>query len=139
MATANTETDLFGVPMTPRKPRETPRPPVNDMELIERILLIASDDGFVLIGAREDVYQRAGRELVERVSPEVDATVHQLIDAKWLDVGGSHQVRYDRYTGPAQSVLVPRKSRQAAYRWRSLTRPRSWNHQAEDRSEVNGG
>lgn len=132
VATADTETDLLGVPVTPLKPREKPRPPVNDMGLIERVLRAASEDGFVLVGVREDVYRKTAGDRIERVPGDVDAAVHQLIDAKWLETGGMKTYRYDRYTGPARSVLVPRKTRQKATRWRSLTRPQSWNQQDQD-------
>lgn len=117
------ETDLFGNPVAPLKPREAPRSKVNDMELIEHVLQEASLAGYVLIGIREDVYRRTVGDEVEKVPEAVDFAVHQLIDAKWLEVGGAHQVRYDRYTGPARSVLVPRTSRQKAARWRSLADP----------------
>lgn len=126
MTVTDGQYDLFGVPVAPLKPRETPRPPVNDMELIEQVLREASSSGFVLIGIREDVYKRTTGDVVEKVPPDVDYAVHQLIEAKWLDVGGTHQVRYERYTGSARSVLVPRKSRQAAYRWSALHKP--WPH-----------
>ncbi|MBB5153026.1 hypothetical protein [Saccharopolyspora phatthalungensis] len=93
------------------------------MELIERVLREAASVGFVLVGIRELVCRRVTDDLVESVSPDVDHAVHQLIESKWLEVGGTHHVRYDRYTGSARSVLVPRKSKQAAYRWGSLAKP----------------
>lgn len=40
MAAVNVETDLLGVPVAPLKPSEKPRRPVNDMDLIERVLRI---------------------------------------------------------------------------------------------------
>lgn len=139
MTAGNVETDFDGVPVAPLKPRDKPRRPVNDMDLIERVLRMASEDGFVLVGVREDVYQKLTRDRIERVSWDVDATVHQLIDGKWLETGGMKIYRYDRYTGPGRSVLVPKRTRQTAARWRSLSRPRSWDRKAEDGSEVNGG
>ncbi|SDY71944.1 hypothetical protein SAMN05216215_103365 [Saccharopolyspora shandongensis] len=130
------ETDLFGNPIAPLKPREAPRPPVNDMELVERILREASSVGFVVVGVREDVYRRVTDDLVEKASSDVDAAVHQLIDAKWLEVGGTHTVRYDRYSGPARSVLVPRKSKQTAYRWQSLSKPEAWGSRGRGKSAA---
>ena len=92
------------------------------MDLIEDVLRMASHSGFVLVSIREDVYRRTTGDEVEKVPANVDHAVHQLIEAKWLEVGGTHQVRYDRYQGPARSVLVPRKSRQTAYRWSALAK-----------------
>jgi hypothetical protein len=117
------ETDLFGNPVEPLAPRSTPRPKVNDMELIERVLREATDPGFMVVGIREDVYRRITDDVVEKVSSDVDFAVHQLIEAKWPEIGGTHHVRYDRYTGPARSVLVPRKAKQASYRWGSVANP----------------
>ena len=114
------ETDLFGNPVAPLAPRKEPRPETNDMDLVERVLREASQVGFVVIGIREDIYRRVVDDQVERVSEPVDAAVHQLIDARWLEIGGTHHVRYDRYQGPARSVLVPTRSRRKAYRWAAL-------------------
>lgn len=118
------ETDLFGNPVAPLPKREAPRPPINDMDLIETVLQTASRIGFVLVGLREDVYKRLSSDEVEKVPEDMDVAVHQLIDAKWLEIGGTHHVRYGRYQGPARSVLVPRRSKQAAYRWEALAHPR---------------
>ncbi|GAA2349685.1 hypothetical protein GCM10009854_29220 [Saccharopolyspora halophila] len=114
------ETDLFGNPVAPLEKREQRRPEVNDMELIEKVLRAASRVGFVLVGVREDVYKRLQDDEVERVPEHIDAAVHQLIEAKWLEIGGTHHVRYDRYQGPARSVLIPTRSRRTAYRWAAL-------------------
>ena len=65
----------------------------------------------------------------------MDVAVHQLIDARWLEIGGTHHVRYGRYQGPARSVLVPRRSKQAAYRWEALTNPWKKND-IEERGRV---
>ncbi|MCI2416308.1 hypothetical protein MOQ72_02640 [Saccharopolyspora sp. K220] len=130
----NAETDLFGNPVAPLQPHKEPRPPVNDMEFVERVLSEATAAGFVLIGIREDVYRRVTGDVVEKVSVDVDACVHQLIETKWFEIGGSHQVRYDRYTGPARSVLVPRKTKQALYHWQSLHKPWSTESRTPARS-----
>lgn len=135
------ETDFDGVPVAPLTSRDKPRRPVNDMDLIERVLRMASEDGFVLIGVREDVYRKTSGDWIERVSWDVDATVHQLIDTKCLETGGTRTYRYDRYTGPGRSVLVPRRTRQMATRWRHLHRPRSWDHDTSTKQtgEVSDG
>ncbi|MER7012053.1 hypothetical protein ABT324_11575 [Saccharopolyspora sp. NPDC000359] len=115
---------MFGNPVVPLKARRSPRAVVNDMAVIEQVLRLATSPGFVLVGRfREEVYQRTTGDEVEKVTAEVDAAVHQLIESRWLEVGGTHQVRYGRYEGPARSVLVPCRSRKASYRWSALTNP----------------
>ncbi len=129
------ETDLFGNPVAPLPKREEPRPPINDMDLIEKVLRSASRIGFVLVGIREEVYKRLSNDEVEKVPEHIDVAVHQLIEARWLEIGGTHHVRYGRYQGSARSVLVPRRSKQAAYRWEALANP--WNNNdIEDRGRV---
>lgn len=120
------ETDLFGNPVAPLARVGKDDPPINDMDLIRQVLRTATNEKFVLVGANELVYRRTTGDCVERASRVEDRAVHQLIDAKWLDIGGHHTVRYDRYTGSARSVLVPRKTRAAAARWRALQRPSTW-------------
>lgn len=120
------ETDLFGNPVAPLPRTSKDDPPTNDMDFIQQVLRTATTEQFLLVGPNELVFRRTTGEYVERVSRAEDRAVHQLIDARWLQVGGNHTVRYDRYTGPARSVLVPRKTRAAASRWAALHRPRTW-------------
>ncbi len=120
------ETDLLGNPVASPAPRSEPRPTVNDMELIERVLREAASVGFVLVGIRELVCRRVTDDLVESVSPDVDHAVHQLIESKWLEVGGTHHVRYDRYTGRRGRCWCPgsrNKPRIAGARWQSRGKP----------------
>ncbi len=125
---------LFGpqepIPAPPH-PARVPRPVVNDMDLIEAVIAVARDPGYVLIGATERVYRRVPdgpgeAERVERVPVYEDAAVHQLITGHHLTIGGSHHVHYGRYEGRANSVLVPRTTARTANRWRSYQRPASW-------------
>ena len=130
------ETDLFGNPVAPLPKREEPRPPINDLDLIETVLRTASQIGFVLVGVREDVYKRLSSDEVEKVPGHIDAAVHQLIEARWLEIGGTHHVRYGRYQSAARSVLVPRRSKQAAYRWEALANPWKTNKTETERGRV---
>ena len=120
------ETDLFDNPVAPLPRTSKNDPPTNDMDFIQQVLRTAITEQFLLVGPNELVFRRTTADYVERVSRAEDRAVHQLIDATWLHVGGHHTVRYDRYTGPARSVLVPRKTRAAASRWGALQRPPNW-------------
>lgn len=120
------ETDLFGNPVASLRRADQGKSPVNDMELVEKVIRSAATEKYVLVGSGEKVFRRTTSSYVERVESEVERVVHQLIEARWFDVGGTHMVSYDRYQGPARSVLVPRKTRQAAARWANLQRPGSW-------------
>ncbi|MCA1195337.1 hypothetical protein [Saccharopolyspora sp. 6V] len=121
------ETDLFGNPVVPLPARKTPRRVVNDMEVVERVLKQASTEKFMVVGEfRQQVYRCTTGDEVEEVPAETEAVVHQLLDAGWLEIGGTHQVRYGRLTGPARSVLVPTKSRRKSERWSVLSKPAQW-------------
>lgn len=121
------ETDLFGNPVATLQRADRGKPPVNDMNLVEMVIRSAATEKFVLVGPGEKVFRRTTGSYVERVESGVECVVHQLIEARWFDVGGTHTVYYERYEGPARSVLVPRKTRQAAARWGNLQRPNTWN------------
>ena len=116
------ETDLFGNPVAPLVRTNTEDPSINDMDFIRKVLRTAATEKFVLVGQNELVFRRLSGEDVERASRAEDRAVHQLIDAKWLEVGGNHMVRYDRYSGPARSVLGPIKTRATAARSRRAAR-----------------
>jgi len=91
---------------TPRQPAET-RPATNDMDLIETVIRLAREPGYVLIGATDRVYRRrvGSNEEVERVPGYEADAVHQLLARGLLSTGGAHQVRYSRHEGSATSVL----------------------------------
>ena len=118
--------DLFGNPVASLPRGDAGKSPINDMDLVEMVIRSAATEKFVLVGTGERVFRRTTGSYVERVESGVERVVHQLIEARWFEVGGTHTVFYDRYEGPARSVLVPRKTRQAAARWSSLQRPKTW-------------
>jgi hypothetical protein len=124
------DTDLFGNPVSAPTDTRPDRPPVNDMAMVETVLRTAIQDGYALIGRRERVWlahsNGHGRLDIEPVTDEINTTVHQLIDAKWLTVGGFHQYYRGARLGPGRSVLVPRDTRQRVARWRNLHRPANW-------------
>lgn len=128
------ETDLFGNPVASLPRPSTADLPINDVELIRRVLRRAMTEQFVLVGTHERVFRRTTGEYVEPASRAEDTAVHQLIEAKWLQVGGHHTVRYDRYVGSARSVLVPRTTRATAARWGALQCPPDWNQGSTPKS-----
>lgn len=128
------ETDLFGNPVASLTRPSKADTPINDIELIRRVLRTASTEQFLLVGTHERVFRRTTDDYVEPASRAEDKAVHQLIDAKWLHVGGHHTVRYDRYIGSARSVLVPRTTRATAARWGALQRPPHWDQDATRKS-----
>ncbi len=122
-----------GVLFGPRAPVPTPRTEArarvvtNDVDLIESVIRLAREPGYVLVGATEGVYRRRAdsTDEVERV-PQYEAdAVHQLLTQKWLTAGGGHQVRYGRYAGRATSVLLTRATASRAARWSNDHRPES--------------
>lgn len=126
------DVDLFGNPVQlSTQPRKI-RPVTNDMDLIERVLHVASQDGYAVVGTAERVYRvgtsdRTGTTEVIRVSQEEANAVHQLIDNKDLVVGGQHRYRYGNFReGYGRSVLVPRGTREKVARWAALHRPTTW-------------
>ncbi|MEU5257341.1 hypothetical protein [Amycolatopsis sp. NPDC021455] len=112
--------DLFGNELTATVPVETGRPPVNDMDLIEKVLAVAENTGYVLVGSAERVYRLVANKTIE-TAPMVEAdAVHQLLDSKWLTKGGTHIYTCHGHSGPGNSVLVPKATRLKARKWRSL-------------------
>lgn len=112
--------DLFGNELTATVPVETGRPPVNDMNLIERVLQVAENTGYVLVGPAERVYRLVANKAIE-TAPLVEAdAVHQLLDSKWLTKGGTHTYTCHGHAGPGNSVLVPKATKDKARKWRSL-------------------
>ncbi len=112
---------------TPRQPAKA-QPATNDMDLIETVIRLAREPGYVLIGATDRVYRRrvGSKEEVERVPGYEADAVHQLLARGLLSTGGAHQVRYSRREGRATSVLIPRATAKTAARWSSYHRPESW-------------
>jgi hypothetical protein len=112
--------DLFGNELTTPVPVETGRPPVNDMDLIEKVLQVAENTGYVVVGPAERVYRLVANKTIE-TAPLVEAdAVHQLLDSKWLTKGGTHTYTCYGHSGPGNSVLVPKTTKNKARMWRSL-------------------
>lgn len=103
------------------------------MDLIERVLTVACQEGYALVGTAERVYrvgtsdQTGTIEIIGVSRAEADA-VHQLIDNKELVAGGQHRYRYRNYReGYGRAVLVPRSTRAKHARWSHLRRPTTWD------------
>lgn len=91
---------------------------VNDMELIERVLAVAEGQGYALVGPADRVYRReAGGEIAPAPGYEGEA-VHHLLAKRFLTRGGQHQFTCGPYAGTGESVLVPRRTKDLARRWR---------------------
>lgn len=119
--------DLFGQEVPEQPARQPNRPVINDMDLMEAVLAKAIQTGYRLVGTQERVYRCTGRpgEIEPVPRPEEDA-VHQLINQKYLEIGGTHFCTWRQYEGPARSVLVPKRTKQLAARWRARQRPTTW-------------
>jgi hypothetical protein len=112
--------DLFGNELTAAAHVETGRPPVNDMNLIEKVLQIAENSGYALVGPAERVYRIVANATIETAPADETDAVHQLLDSKWLTKGGTHTYTCYGHSGPGNSVLVPRATKEKARKWRSL-------------------
>ncbi|MET7998491.1 hypothetical protein ABZU76_47240 [Amycolatopsis sp. NPDC005232] len=112
--------DLFGNPLAEPASTTPARMPVNDMNLIEKVLRIAENVGYVLVGPSERVYRLYARLAIETTPADEAHAVHQLLDAKWLTKGGGHFYTCYGHSGPGNSVLVPRATKNKARQWRAL-------------------
>lgn len=118
------DVDLFGNEVETRDAGTdtAERVPINDMELMQTVLQTAIRSGFVLTSGgavrrcEDDAHAAA-------VPNDVDRAVHQLIDTRWLEVGGVKGVQDGRHRTTARSVLVPRSSRQRLAKWQALDTP----------------
>jgi hypothetical protein len=113
--------DLFGTALPGATGSGTAlagRRSVNDMQLIERVLGVAETQGYALVGPADRVYRRGARgEIAPAPGYEAEA-VHQLLAGKHLTRGGQHQFTCGPYSGIGESVLVPRRTKDLARRWR---------------------
>jgi hypothetical protein len=130
--TSTSDVDLFGNPVPPPPLPTKPSLATNDMDLIERVLAVACQDGYALVGTGERVYRvgssdRTGTtEIIAATREEADA-VHQLIDNKELVAGGQHRYRFRNHReSDGRAVLVPRATKAKASRWAALARPSTW-------------
>lgn len=123
--------DLLGGPDIPRPrkaPEATDQPSTDDLDLIIAVVKACKDPGYVVIGPAERVYRRTddGPNAIDKVPDYINGAVHQLIDQGLLTIGGQHLVEYHGRRGGANSVLVPRKTRDKVHHWESLARPEAW-------------
>ncbi|WP_143254644.1 hypothetical protein [Amycolatopsis azurea] len=94
--------------------------PINDMGLIERVLQVAENTGYVLVGHSERVYHLVDSKTIEAAPRFEEEAVHQLLASKWLTKGGVHVYTHHGFEGPGNSVLVPKSTRVKARQWRNL-------------------
>ncbi len=114
-------TDLFGNPLEEPVMDMPAAPPINDMNLIEKVLQVAENTGYVLVGPAERVYHQVAPKVIESAPRYEAEAVHQLLSAKWLTKGGTHIYTCHGYEGPGNSVLVPKATKAKARKWRALT------------------
>ncbi|WP_037347683.1 hypothetical protein [Amycolatopsis sp. MJM2582] len=112
--------DLFGNPVDEPVTTGPAAPPINDMTLIEKVLQVAENTGYVLVGPSERVYHLVARKTIEAAPRPEEEAVHQLLTAKWLTKGGVHVYTHHGFEGPGNSVLVPKTTKVKARQWRSL-------------------
>lgn len=96
--------------------------------LIEVVLKLAREPGYVLVGEEEVVWRRRSRtgpEVDRPGSDEVQA-VRQLLALGLLNRGGFHQVSFGRYETRGRSVLVPDSTAALSKRLSAYHRPASW-------------
>ena len=109
--------------MTPTATGHRAYQATNDIELIQTIVRLAIEPGFVLIGPAERVFcyqPDRGRALVRPVPKYEAAAVAQLLDSRPLRTGGARTVQYGEHSGTATSVLVPKATRDMLTRWEHL-------------------
>jgi hypothetical protein len=101
-------------------------PVINNMDVIEAVLNTAREHGYLLVGEQEQVWRRAGEDVLEPTTAREAAAVCQLLGAGLLTLGGWHPVT--RHGRPAQgrSALVPASSRALSRRIAGYRRPVSW-------------
>lgn len=126
--------DLFGneIPGPAQSTQDTKV--MNDMDLVESVLSLAINVGYRLVGAQEKVYRRVeGRDEEIETVPGYEADmVHNLIDQKYLTVGGHHHCRWRGFEGSGRSVLIPKKTRHWLIRLKSYKRPSAWGPPRHD-------
>lgn len=61
--------DLFGNPVDEPVTTGPAAPPINDMTLIEKVLQVAENTGYVLVGPSERVYHLVARKTIEAAPP----------------------------------------------------------------------
>ncbi len=93
-----------------------------DVELVASVVRLAQDPGYRVVERSGRVFRveptRTGA--VEEVPRYEADTVGQLLDGGLLELGGTHTISHRGTTGPARSVLVPKRTREMATRWANL-------------------
>lgn len=112
--------DLFGNPVDEPVATGPAAPPINDMDLIEKVLKVAENVGYVLVGPSERLYRLVAPKTIEAAPRFEEEAVHQLLTAQWLRKGGVHVYTHHGEEGPGNSVLVPKSTKAKARQWRSL-------------------
>ena len=95
-------TDLFGNPLEEPVMDMPAAPPINDMNLIEKVLQVAENTGYVLVGPLERVYRQVAPKVIESAPRYEAEAVHQLLSVKWLTKGGTHAYTCHGYEGPGK-------------------------------------
>lgn len=120
---------LFGDPVPVPTDQASTAVATQDAELVASVVRLAQDPGYRVV-------ERSGRVLRVEAAvsgavqdvPRYEAdTVTQLLDSALLDLGGNHTITYRDHTGPARSVLVPKRTRDMVARWSHL-RPLHGRH-----------
>ena len=114
------------------------------MDLIETVLKLAKEPGYVLIAdgsqasAESSVWRRR-----TRTGPEVDRAatheahaVQQLLRQGLLTQGGFHVVTRGRHETQARSVLVPDSTQKLSRRLGAYRRPAAWGPASRDAGAV---
>lgn len=114
---------LFGDPVTvPSEHGAASTAATQDVGLVASVLRLAQDPGYRIVARSGRVFRvdPAGGGAVDEVPRYEADTVGQLLDGGLLELGGNHTITHRGHTGPARSVLVPKRSREMATRWSNL-------------------
>jgi len=117
---------------------------VNDMDLIEAVLKLAKEPGYVLIadgghsGVEGSVWRRRTRTgpEVDRAATHEALAVRQLLCQGLLTRGGLHVVTRGRHETQARSVLVPDSTQKLSRRLGAYRRPTAWGPGSRDEGAV---
>ena len=131
----------------PAAPRKTsPGEVVNDMDLIEAVLKLAKEPGYVVIsdqgsttaGTEDTVWRRRTRTgpEVDRAAADETLAVRQLLRQGLLTRGGFHVVSRGRHETRACSVLVPESTHKLSRRLGAYQRPVAWGPTRRDEQST---
>lgn len=125
--------DLFGntiEPVPAKKPAVFPAgAQVNSMDTVMAVLERAlADCGYLIAGRGNRVFRRTDTNRMRPVPVWEGHAVHQLVGSGQLTTGGCHHMSVGAVRYHAQSVLVPKSTRNQVLRWKSLKRPSTWGN-----------